>query len=94
MQIKVRRIVMAAPHASVAIDFEPLVNGIAKLSVEVAKRIDAMREESSKSPGMNVVKMFELQIALSELENTSTMSTSLVSALNSAIGSMARNLKG
>ncbi len=85
---------MAAPHVSTSVDFDPLVHGIASLTAEVVKRIDAMREESSKGSGMSIVKMFELQIAMTELENMSSASTNLVSALNSAVGSMARNLKG
>jgi hypothetical protein len=85
---------MAAPQASTSVDFEPLVRGIATLTSEVVKRIDAMREETTKGNGMSIVKMFELQISMTELENMSSASTNLVSAINTAVGSMTRNLKG
>ena len=85
---------MTLPQVSSSVDFEPLVKGIASLTAEVVKRIDAMREESSRGNGMSIVKMFELQISMTELENMSSASTNLVSALNAAVGSMARNLKG
>jgi hypothetical protein len=84
---------MPTPMSSTTIEFDPLVKGIETLTAQVVQRIDAMRDESSKGNGMSIVKMFELQIAMTELENLSSASTNLVSALNAAMGAMSRNIK-
>jgi hypothetical protein len=75
------------------IEFEPLVAGIEKLTVEVVKRIDALREQATEGNGMSIVKMFELQLKTSEFENFVSSSTNIVSAIFAAASAMARNLK-
>lgn len=55
-----------------------------------AKLLDIKNRRSSISIG----DMFEMQMLMNHLSQLSEMSTSVVSASNSAIASMARNVKG
>ena len=47
----------------------------------------------SKKSAISVVDMFEMQMAMNHLSQLSEMSTSVMSAANSSIASMARNVK-
>jgi hypothetical protein len=43
---------------------------------------------------MSIADMFDLQMAMNKLQQFSEMSTSVLSAMNGSINSMARNVKG
>jgi len=47
----------------------------------------------AKGSNISIVDMFEMQMLMNKLSQLSEMSTSVVSASNSAIASMARNVK-
>lgn len=48
---------------------------------------------TAKKSAISVVDMFEMQMAMNHLSQLSEMSTSVMSAANSSIASMARNVK-
>lgn len=47
-----------------------------------------------KGSAMSIADMFDLQMVMNKLSQFSEMSTSIISALNTAAQSMARNVKG
>ena len=53
-----------------------------------------LREIQSNSTSVSIGDMFEMQMLMNHLAQLSEMSTSVVSASNTAIASMARNVKG
>jgi len=72
------------------IDFSALVGLIDQLSVATTSKIAQIR---SKKSAMSIADMFDLQMAMNKLTQMSEMSTSIVSALNQASTSIARNIK-
>jgi len=74
-----------------AVDFDVLISTIEELTGMAKSKIALIR---SKRSAMSIADMFDLQMAMNKLSQMSEMSTSLISALNTAIGSMARNVKG
>jgi hypothetical protein len=74
-----------------AIDFKVLVDEIEQLTAMAKSKIAAIR---SKGSAMSIGDMFDLQMAMNKLQQFSEMSTSVISAMNTSIGSMARNVKG
>lgn len=54
---------------------------------------DKLAELKKSGSSINIVQMFEMQMLMNKLSQLSEMSTSVVSASNSAIASMARNVK-
>jgi hypothetical protein len=77
------------------IHFAPLIQGIEELTRKVSAKIDALRKKGEEGGGqeMNIADMFDLQFAMNQLQQYSEMSTSVVSAMNTSINSMARNIK-
>jgi hypothetical protein len=78
------------------VQFQPLIDGIEALTQQVMERIDAIRKRSGEGDGkeMSIADMFDLQMAMNKLQQFSEMSTSVLSAMNGSINSMARNVKG
>lgn len=74
----------------VGVEFSYLVDALNQLSSVAKSKIAAIR---SKKSAMSIADMFDLQMTMNKLSQFSEMSTSLISALNTSIGSMARNLK-
>ncbi len=73
-----------------AIEFSYLVDAINQLSAVAKSKIAAIR---SKKSAMSIADMFDLQMTMNKLSQFSEMSTSIISALNTSINSMARNIK-
>lgn len=57
----------------------------------VKEKLAAMKEQGSN---ISIADMFEMQMEMNALAQVSEMSTSVVSASNTAIGAMARGVKG
>jgi hypothetical protein len=67
-----------------------LVDVINKATADVKRKMDEIR---AKGDNISVVEMFEMQMLMNHLAQLSEMSTSVMSASNTAIQSMARNIK-
>lgn len=79
------------------LQFQPLIEGIEALTQQVMDKIDAIRKrngEGGEGKEMSIGDMFDLQMTMNKLQQFSEMSTSVLSALNGSINSMARNVKG
>ncbi len=79
------------------IHFKPLIDGIEALTKQVVAKIDAIRSKSGEVGGdqeMSIADMFDLQMSMTKLNQFSEMSTSVVSAMNTAINTMAHNVIG
>lgn len=74
----------------IGIEFSYLVDAINQLSAVAKSKIAAIR---SKKSAMSIADMFDLQMTMNKLSQFSEMSTSIISAMNTAINSMARNVK-
>ena len=72
------------------VTFSVLVDAIEDLTQIAKSKIAMIR---SKKSAMSIADMFDLQMAMNKLSQFSEMSTSVISAMNSALTSMARNLK-
>ena len=77
--------------AKTGVDFRVLVDEIEHLTAMAKSKIAAIR---SKGSAMSIGDMFDLQMAMNKLQQFSEMSTSVISAMNTSINSMARNVKG
>ena len=75
----------------VPIYFDALVNVIDQMSSTVRSKIAMIQ---AKQSSMSIGDMFDLQMAMNRLSQFSEMSTSVISAMNTSINSMARNIKG
>lgn len=53
-----------------------------------------LKQIGERRSAISILDMFEMQMLMNHLSQVSEMSTSVVSAANSAISSMARNVKG
>jgi len=73
------------------IEFSPLVDTIEQLSLNAKSMIAKIR---SKRSAMSIADMFDLQMAMNKLSQFSEMSTSVISAINTSISAVNRNLKG
>lgn len=71
--------------------FSYLVDTIDYLTEIAKSKINSIRSQRS---AMSIADMFDLQMAMNKLSQFSEMSTSIISAMNTSIGSMARNVKG
>jgi hypothetical protein len=72
------------------VSFAVLVDALETLTQIAKSKIAQIR---SKQSAMSIADMFDLQMAMNKLNQFSEMSTSVISSMNSAITSMARNLK-
>jgi hypothetical protein len=73
------------------VDFSVLVDEIERLTQQAKSKIGNIR---SKGSAMSIGDMFDLQMAMNKLQQFSEMSTSVISAMNSSINTMAHNVKG
>jgi len=74
----------------VAVQFSYLIDAVNALSAVAKSKIAAIR---SKKSAMSIADMFDLQMTMNQLSQFSEMSTSVISSMNTSIGSMARNIK-
>ena len=72
------------------IDYNTLVKTVQDATNRVQEKLTAL---SAKGSGLQITDMFDMQMMMNSLSQLSEMSTSVVSASNSAIASMARNVK-
>lgn len=66
---------------------------VSAISVATESVNNKLAELKQGGENINIVQMFEMQMAMNRLSQLSEMSTSVVSASNSAMASMARNVK-
>jgi len=71
------------------VDF--LVSIVNDATVSAKRKLEIMKARRSS---ISIADMFDIQMLMNHLSQLSEMSTSVVSASNSAISSMARNVKG
>lgn len=71
--------------------FSALVDEIERLTSVAKSKIAQIR---SKRSAMSISDMFDLQMAMNKLSQFSDMTTSVISSMNTCIGTMARNVKG
>lgn len=71
------------------VSFSALVAAIEDLTASAKSKIATIR---SKRSAMSIADMFDLQMAMNRLSQLSEMSTSVISAMNSSIASMAKNV--
>jgi hypothetical protein len=71
--------------------FSYLVDMIESLTLTAKSKIARIRSQKS---AMSIADMFDLQMAMNKLSQFSELSTSIISAMNTSINSMARNIKG
>jgi len=81
---------LASTYNDYAILFSDMSNIVANQTLAVQKKLEAL---AAKGENISVVDMFQLQMAMNQLSQLSEMSTSVMSAANSSIASMARNVK-
>jgi len=72
------------------VSFSVLVDEIEHLTQMAKSKIAEIR---GKRSAMSIADMFDLQMAMNKLSQMSEMSTSMISAMNTAIQSMSRNIK-
>ena len=73
------------------VSFTVLVDEIERLTTQAKSKIATIRSMRS---AMSIADMFDLQMGMNKLSQVSEMSTSIISAMNTAIMSMGRNVKG
>jgi predicted 3-demethylubiquinone-9 3-methyltransferase (glyoxalase superfamily) len=73
------------------VSFSVLVDELERLTAVAKSKIAQIR---SKRSAMSIADMFDLQMAMNKLSQFSEMSTSLIQSMNTAISTMARNIKG
>ena len=73
------------------VSFTPLLDSINLLTQGVKSKIAMVR---SKRSAMSIADMFDLQMMMNKLSQMSELSTSMLTAFNTSILSMSRNLKG
>jgi hypothetical protein len=78
-------------NPQLGLQFSVLVNTINDLTAVAKSKIAIIR---SKKSAMSIADMFDLQMAMNKLTQFSEMSTSVISAMNSSVNSIARNMKG
>jgi hypothetical protein len=74
----------------IGVEFSYLVDALGELTAVAKSKIATIR---SKKSAMSIADMFDLQMAMNKLSQFSEMSTSVISATNTACNSMARNMK-
>jgi len=72
-----------------SVDF--LISVVNDATVSAKNKLDILKARRSS---ISIADMFDMQMLMNHLSQLSEMSTSVVSASNSAISSMARNVKG
>ncbi|MFT4554015.1 MAG: hypothetical protein ACI9S8_002660 [Chlamydiales bacterium] len=76
--------------ATTAFQAKSLIEIVAQETHNAQKKIDAIQDAGS---AISISDMFEMQMRMNRLSQFSEMSTAVVGAANSAISSIARNVK-
>jgi len=76
---------------NLAVEFSYLIDEIEHLTSLAKSQIAMIRDKRS---AMSIADMFDLQMSMNKLSQFSEMSTSIISAMNTSVSSMARNVKG
>jgi hypothetical protein len=71
------------------ISFSALISAIEDLTAVAKSKIAMIR---SKRSSMSIADMFDLQMAMNRLSQLSDMSTSVIQAMNTSVGSIAKNV--
>jgi Family of unknown function (DUF5407) len=79
-----------AAAAASGFKYEDLYETVNAATAKVKAKMDEIR---GRKDNISVVEMFEMQMLMNHLSQLSEMSTSVMSASNSAISSLARNVK-
>lgn len=74
-----------------AFSMEALVQIVNAATVSAKAKLNAIKQRRS---AISIADMFDMQMLMNHLSQMSEMSTAIVNAANSAIVSMARNVKG
>jgi len=74
-----------------AFDVETLVKVVTDATASAKQKLDDIKARQS---AISIGDMFDMQMLMNHLSQLSEMSTSVVSASNTAILSMSRNVKG
>ena len=74
-----------------AFDMETLISIVTDATVSAKTKLEDIK---SRRSAISIGDMFEMQMLMNHLSQLSEMSTSVVSASNTAILSMARGVKG
>jgi uncharacterized membrane protein (DUF106 family) len=67
-----------------------LIDEVRMKTAEVQKKLEELRGAGDQ---LSVAQMFEMQMLMNQLSQLSEMASSVISASNSAIASIARNVK-
>lgn len=78
-------------NPQLGLEFSVLVSTINDLTSVAKSKIAIIR---SKKSAMSIADMFDLQMAMNKLTQFSEMSTSVISAMNTSVNDIARNMKG
>ncbi len=84
---------MTSPSAGTSkegFDISQLFSLVTDATEQVKTKLSVMQSQGSS---ISIADMFDMQMLMNHLSQLSEMSTSVVSASNSAISSMARNVK-
>lgn len=77
---------------AVGFDIDFLKNIVNDATKDVKAKLEHIKKSNKSS--INIADMFEMQMLMNHLSQLSEMSTAVASASNTAIASMARNVKG
>jgi len=77
---------------SVTFDFSSMATNINAMATKVKTQLDKMQSNAT-SGGVGVADMFSMQLAMNQMSQLTEMSSSVLSAANSSMMSMARNIK-
>ena len=81
----------SANEHSVTYDMSTLINLVDALSHQAKAKINNIQ---NRGENISIADMFDMQMNMNHLAQMSEMSTSIVNATNTAVMSMARNIKG
>lgn len=81
---------MGSPGSNTDFNFSQMTAIVADQTANVKAQLAAM---TAKKSAISVVDMFNMQMQMNQLSQLSEMSTSVMSAANTTIASMARNVK-
>lgn len=82
--------VLASTDQHFDFNFRDMAMIVGTATLDVQKKLESIK---AKGENINVIDMFELQMKMNHLSQLSEMATSVMSAANSSISSMARNVK-
>jgi hypothetical protein len=78
-------------HIQSGFSVESLFKAVESATISAKAKL---KEIGQRRSAISILDMFEMQMIMNHLSQVSEMSTSVVSSANSAISSMARNVKG